>query len=276
MKIFKGQRLASTLICFLMLFVLAGSAMADVIWEPEDDFYVSHSDKCEYLNRDFYANGESGYLEFFLKPGGSSLGFADNGDVFHVQFTYIDDKGDTWGICEYSAADERIVPRADENYKNGWISMEDTVAVYDFLSFASEHSSELVEYGKSYEGLTDAKSIMAWTFPNSGKSYSDIGQVDSDFVIDKTYTDENNRLWGFVGYYHGYRNFWVCLTDPGETNLPELESRQPELYKPQSDTPPQSKGTDMTPALIISVSAAIVISLVLIFTMKKKTKQNKD
>ena len=48
--------------CVMLVSLLSGFALADVIYQPDDDFYNSHAGDCEYLNRDYYANGESGYM----------------------------------------------------------------------------------------------------------------------------------------------------------------------------------------------------------------------
>ena len=33
-------------------------------------------------------------------------------------------------------------------------------------------------------------------------------------VFSTLYTDGNGQRWGYVGYYMGRRNGWVCLDDP--------------------------------------------------------------
>ena len=274
MKHGKMRRLATGLLCLALAFALGGAALADVIWEPEDDFYAAHSEQCQYINRAFYSNGKSGYMEFFKKPGGKSLGFADNGGIFHIQFTYVDDRGNTWGICEYSDNGEKLIPNTGDSYKNGWVKMEEAIAVYDFVSFANDHGGEINAYDKPYEGLEQHKNIILWTYPNSGEQAGAIEQIDEGFSVASTYTDENDRLWGFVNYYQGNRSFWICLSAPENDSLPALEEHKPQLYKPQNETPPDSSGSDMTGVLIFAVSVAVVISLTLVFTLKNKKKKD--
>ena len=50
------------LITFLMLaavlVIFCAPAYADVIWEPEDSFYTSHSEECEHDKSEWYANAK--------------------------------------------------------------------------------------------------------------------------------------------------------------------------------------------------------------------------
>lgn len=49
------------LLCGLLtVCLLSAAALADVIWEPDDDFYRQHSEDCEYLGRSYYVNGPEG------------------------------------------------------------------------------------------------------------------------------------------------------------------------------------------------------------------------
>ena len=41
---------------------------ADIIYEPPDYFYETHSSKCEYLNRAFTANGPDDVVYIYKSP----------------------------------------------------------------------------------------------------------------------------------------------------------------------------------------------------------------
>lgn len=116
--------------CVMLVSLFCGYALADAIYVPDDDFYQANYEKCEYLKRDYYANGESGYMELFTKPDGSSLGFADNGGVFQVQFTYKSGE-ETWGVVEYSTNGDKLTPKNESDYKTAWIKLSDAVLKYD-------------------------------------------------------------------------------------------------------------------------------------------------
>ena len=60
---------ALTLLFILVLSLgLAMSALADVIYEPEDDFFQKHRDECYYENRVYIASGENGYAAVMKNP----------------------------------------------------------------------------------------------------------------------------------------------------------------------------------------------------------------
>jgi len=259
--------------CVMLVSMLGGAALADSIYEPDDNFYNAHSNKCELVNRDYYANGESGYMELFTEPGGSSLGFADNGGVFHVQFSYK--LGEVvWGVVEYSESDGKLIPIDDDYLKTAWIKMSDTIVKYDYISFYDKHSSEYTTYEGDYSEFSTAQNIVIWTFPNSGENNGTIELVSENFPVQSVYTDSEGRKWGFVSYYYAMKNFWVCLSDPTNTEIAALDVETPALYSPAPGSKPQSSTNDMTTIIMFCVAAAILISAVLIAVLNKK--KNKD
>ena len=67
----------------LTLLLLGTTATADVLIEPSDDFYRTHAEECEYLDRSYTANGKEGYVALYQSPwvtarscaaGGSTVG----------------------------------------------------------------------------------------------------------------------------------------------------------------------------------------------------------
>ncbi len=62
-----------------------------------------------------------------------------------------------------------------------------------------------------------SKPVIMWAYPGQkSDAVFDYGDV-TDYVS-KTYTDENGLVWGYVVYYMGMRQVWVCLTDPYSEN----------------------------------------------------------
>jgi hypothetical protein len=248
-------------------------AFADVIWEPNNDFYKTHSDKCEYVGPDYYANGESGYMELFSEPGGASLGFSDNGAVFHTQFSFNKDD-ETWGVGEYIENNGKLVPINDSNSKTGWFKLSDAVLKYDYQSFDEDHSKEYNLYSGNYSELKDKQNIVVWTFPNSGETNSTIDKIDENFSINSVYTDIDGIQWGFVSYYYGMKNFWVCLSNPTDATLAAKDVPVPEIHKAVPNSEPDPTDSDMTTAIIICVTAAILCTAVLFAALNRK-KQGK-
>jgi len=255
--------------CVILISMLSGIALADVIMEPNDSFYSSHSSDCEYVNRDYYANGESGFMELFSEPDGSSLGFAYNGGVFHVQFSYKQDD-EVWGVVEYSEGDGKLLPKGAGDYKTGWIKLIDTSVKYDYISFNAEHNSEFTPYDGDCSEISTAKNIVMWTFPDSGENNGTLEEIREGFSLQSVYTDSNGLRWGFVSYYRASKNFWICISDPTNTEIAANGVETPALYSPEPGSKPQSSTNDMTTVLIFCVAAAVLIAVVLIALLNKK------
>ena len=255
--------------CVMLVSLLSGFALADVIYQPDDDFYNSHAGDCEYLNRDYYANGESGYMELFNKPDGSSLGFADNGGVFHVQFTYK--SGDTtWGVVEYSTSGDKLIPSNENDFKTAWIKLSDALLKYDYISFDEDHSAEYTPYDGDYTELADINNIVMWTFPCSGENNGTIDSIDENFAVQSVYTDSEGRKWGFVSYYYAIKNFWICISDPASADIAAEAVEAPALYSPEPGSEPISSANDKTTVIIFCVAGAVLIAGVLIAVTNKK------
>ncbi|PKM73782.1 MAG: hypothetical protein CVU91_01655 [Firmicutes bacterium HGW-Firmicutes-16] len=259
--------------CVILVSLISGFALADVIWEPNDDFYSAHSNDCEYVNRDYYSNGETGYMEFFSEPGGTSLGFADNGQTFHVQFSYkLGDE--TWGVIEYSEVEGKLIPRGEEECKTGWIKLADTTLKYDYQSFDEAHRSEYTIYDGDYSELKDVQNIVMWTFPNSGATNGTIDNIDENFAVQSIYTDIDNSQWGYVNYYYGMKNFWICLSKPIDATIAAKDVQVPEFNTPSPDSKPVQTGNDMSSVVIICVAAAILCTAVLFASLNKKKRES--
>jgi hypothetical protein len=266
----KTARLAALFVlCIALLPLLQLGASADVIWEPNDDFYHKNADKCEYVNRDYYTNGENGYMELFSEPGGRSLGFAENGVIFHVQFSYRQGS-ESWGLVIYGTDGDRLAPSFEGLDQTGWIRLSDTILKYDVQSFDEEHGKEFTPYTGDYSELQLDRPIVLWTFPNSGEAAGELEEIDGNFQIEKVYRDMDGKHWGYVGYFYGRRSFWVCLTDPANVHLPAVDVPIPEFHSPVPGFEPQPSRNDLTTVVIVCVAGVILLSAVLIRLLKRK------
>ncbi|MEG0875530.1 MAG: hypothetical protein RSD32_01030 [Oscillospiraceae bacterium] len=279
----KGTIVKKTLLRLLTLSLLAsmlcGFAMADVIWEPEDDFYTAHRNECELMNRNFYANGETGFLEVFSKPEGESRGFADNGEVFHVQFTYADKNGGNWGSIEYATSGERLVGRTGDVSNAGWVKMSELLQKYDYISFDEEHGDEYKAYVGDYSELKNIKNIVTWTYPCSGETQGLIQENDENLIIETVYTDASGQDWGFVGYYMGMKNCWICLSDPLNDAIAPAPTATPKLHSPAPNAKPNSESGGnsnfMYTIIFVCIISAGAVSLGFIKALRKNRKGKK-
>lgn len=285
----KNKIVATLLLVCLTAVMLCGAAFGDVIAEPNDDFYSQHSEECTYVGREYYANGPTGYLEVFKQPGGSSLGFANNGEDFLVEFTYLE--GSTqWGIISFELDDGRIESGDYGGSQTGWVKMSEMTVKYDSQEFIKDNGDKIKAAGTETVDLTGIynRKIIFWEFPHSGEDYSDDSVItEADGIeFDSYYTDEEGLVWGHCGYFYGFRDFWVCISDPGNENL-SVTNHTPTFFTPApnestnpqasaSPTPTAAPSMDLTLIIIISVAALVVITVVVILLVRSKNNKDKN
>lgn len=263
-RIIKTGGLLALALCLTA--VLCLPALADVIMEPQDDFYSAHADEMEYVNREYYTNGEIGYTPISGEPGGRVLGYARNGQVFLVSFVYTDAAGARWGLVEY-AKDGDLFTSAPYTGKAGYIALDDATGVYDSQAFYEEHEAEFKSY--SGDGSELSGGAVLWTFPRSGTFYDFEEDLEPEsVVIDLIYTYDDGQEWGHMGYYYGLRNVWVCLSDPINRNIPSEIPDLPDFIEPTGDVP--SVGMNPVTLAALLVAAVAVISIILILVLRKK------
>ena len=257
-------------------FVFPLTARADILIEPNNDFYSRNSGKCVYLGRNFYANGKDGYISLKNEPGSKKeAGTIENGNIVNIMFTYANDK--MWGVTEiYSDFMPNIGWGA-----NGWVLMDDLLLVYDYISFKEDYGHEFYPYEGGYGALYDAPAIALWSWPGSGVSTEKIDAVLRGAVSEfhwpaaaYAYKDGEGREWCFFNYLYARRNFWVCVSDPGNEDIEAFNPPpKPELWeaKPghtagetRSDTPP------MPVLAVILVAGVIAVTAVLIRIIYRK------
>ncbi|MDE7184669.1 MAG: hypothetical protein K2O40_09405 [Lachnospiraceae bacterium] len=193
--------------CFIVLNILlccmlyALPVRADIIWEPDDNFYNRHAAECTYVNRMFTANGPDGVVIVYQSPESPQIiTQLDNGSQTQISFTYQSPDGILWGIFE----------NADQT---GWLPMDYMNVVYDSISFVEDYADEIVAEDGVLDTLYQDKDIYLWKYP--GSEASDMIQTNRFLPsYESVYHDEQNRRWGNVGYYLGMRNVWICLDDP--------------------------------------------------------------
>ncbi len=226
---------AFTLLLVLLVFPLA--ARADVIVEPQDDFYAAHKDACAAHFRRYYANGDGGQVSLKKEPGSlTETGVTENGKTLTIMFTY-ESGGKRWGVAELGAG----------GLSAGWVPMDQLLLVYDSLAFCDEHKDDFYPYEGAYDALTKVESIVLWSWPGSGKIQStlDSRKVNGSFKVTEAYRDAEGREWGFLQYFGGSRNAWILMSDPGNEaveafNLPPEHTFKPRVTVVPADTPGQA------------------------------------
>lgn len=240
----------------LVLFIIP--AAADLIFEPDDNFYNSHSNECEYGPRQYIANGEDGYAIVYKSPvNNKRITSVKNQKVVSISWYYTDAKGQSWGLIEGS----------------GWVNLSQFVVKYDTLSFYEDYNSEFKPFKGKLNDYEIDDNTLVWDYPGAEAAYSKLYDVDDTLEFLYTYTDKYGRLWGYIRYFKGTRDCWVCLSDPKNPNLPAMEINDDNLVEPAD----AKNGLPPIAIALILVAAVIAVTAVLIpLLFKKKNKVKED
>jgi len=188
-------------------------AYADLIVEPENDFYRQHQSRIIYLGRSFVANGEGGSVPIKKEPSAKSeVANLQNGEVTYMQYSCLFD-GDFWGFTTY------VGDKAGG--KSGWVKLSQMLVLYDYVAFEEDHFDELYLYNGDYAAIKETRAAIAWPWPGSDAPLWTIEDLNMEnFRVAYAYRDAEDREWGFVTYLYGSRNIWLCLSDPLNRDMP--------------------------------------------------------
>lgn len=263
------KRFLSLMLAVLLSLSLAAPAYADIIFEPSDSFYESHMDECDYYNRSCYANGQKGYVEVYSSPKSSRVeAVIPNGVLYWISWSW-----NGWGYIEYNP-DNLNGSYGD---KSGWIKLDELFLRYDSTSFFEEHSSEIAE-GQATLEISESDVFYAWLYPGSGELIRELSAYNGDDTIEfsQLYTDSAGRLWGYLSYFYGRVNAWVCISEPENAELaPDENLREPELI-PAADeaslaAAQKSAGSVQVYIIICAVAVVIIAAGLLLYIKKKKS-----
>ena len=227
---------------------------ADLIFTPENSFYESHQDECTSVNRDYTTRGKVYYRTSpeALLPSGS---LADQ-TLTHISYMYTSSSGNQWGYFEDYDSDS-----------TGWVPMDYMTIVYGSPEFRIDHNDE-IDY-ESKEVLPSGTTFLLWSYPESGNYWGPLDLEDA-LTFDGVFEDTEGRLWGNCNYYHGNKDFWVCISDPANSEIPARGI--------PVDTAGQSKGTSSgfftTPSqwmiLVLPVVLVVILAVVLLRVFFRK------
>lgn len=261
------KRWKSVLALALCMLLLPTVALADVIWEPDDPFYESHADACEYLPREYTVNGKDGYAAVWKSPEGAKAENIANGEVLSAAWIYTAGDGAQWcGV------------QRGENW--GWIKLSDCAVVPDYLTFEQQHGSEFVGWDNAYDhALEELDTVVLWKYPGSGQV---VFQADAKWFrenaapgesITTCYQDGEGRFWGFVPYCYGVRNTWVCLSDPTNQKLAADADILPQtgLIPPADHIPEPGLGVEWIVVFMVAAVCGVTAVLIpLLYRRKQK------
>lgn len=241
----------------VLMAVAAVPAAADIIVEPEGMFYHAHRDECDYVGRSYLVNGAEGYAAVYSAPDSRVAEYISNGETLYISHRWVDRKDAKkaeWGATQ----DGR------------WMRMSELEPIYDWQAFEDDFSDAFRAYDGTGGAITKAclysypGGVYVWTW--------DLGQDFSE-AFTHVYVDESGRSWGFIGYYMGRHNQWVCLDDPVNEDLGiekylsvrQVRGRQP-LIAP-AEKLPAPPALWLIPAVL--VLAVAVVTAILVRRRKK-------
>lgn len=264
------KHLFSSFMTLAMLLALSAPAYADVMWEPNSNyFYDTHRDQCEYENRGYYANGKEGFITLWDAPdGGMVRAQFQNGEQMWVYYIYRD----RWALTAFWT---------DGKETSGWVPLADLSLVYDFISFQEEYADQIRPYnGEFADYAGDVAEVNFYSYPGSkgismtwetGGSWHVLdnltGTAENDSYISQIFVDENGRTWGYVSYMYGRLNAWFCLDEPDGTDFPVREVSTAELIPARTPVLP-AKG--YTPYILVAGVAAVTGGLLFFFYGKRR------
>lgn len=265
------KRIFSAVLLLILCLSLAAPALADVAYAPQDSFWEHHSRDCVYEDRCYYTNGEDGYVLVYGSPAGKAEDVLPNGLRLYISYSYNGE----WGCVEYDRDDP--VGGSWKNYASGWIKMSGLTADYDYRAFAAEHSGEYTEINVILP--MENEPVYTYKYPGSGEVYEELDPqwARDDLYFSSVFTDPAGRDWGFVGYYYGHRNFWVCLDDPHNDTLEPDENFRVVETVPAADADAMAAAlkTAKAPTLYLYAGAfgvAVIAAAVLAAVLRKRKK----
>ena len=239
---------------------IPAAVSADVIIEPADSFYNSHSGEIETNSGRNYRRFElAAETKVYNDPNGKAVGKLSAGISPYIAYYYTDKSGVKWGgYFDYSGDDELL-----------WISLEGLEPVYDNYSFEEEHKDEITDgTADEYASYKTDKTIYLWAYPGSTESIPMETHPDEFMTyVSKIYTDTTGGKWGYIGYIWG-QSGWIYLDDPTDP-APFGEDVSAGAMTEESVYEAVSDGGSYALPAILAVAAA-GISGAMIFGMKKK------
>lgn len=245
------------------------SVRADVIWEPMDAFYEEHSSECDYVNRTYTTDGPDGVVILYESPESAKVVMTwENGRKVSISFTYEDERGILWGVCEAE--------------QTGWVPMEYMKVVYDSISFKEDYGDQIVSQDGGLDEQYRNETVYFWKYPGAD-NYNSMSLQDWEYLPEYSgvYTDEAGHSWGYIGYYYGLRSVWVCLDQPTADRDGLYPDGAPQIGKEDDQEPQDSvkkeaerivPQTDSRMVLVVVILVLLVVlaTAVLLVILKKR------
>ena len=257
------KRLLKSLLVLLLVPVVVIScvvpACADVIWAPEDDFYQAHAEECYFINnrRMYKLAGPDGSVEFWSAPDGTLLKKLPNEEELIVSYGW---PGGTepWACITIRGEDPGT-------HTVGWVRMADMIFLYDSEEFFKDHAEEI---DQNSEFSVKFDTLKLFPYPNGPEEDASVyDDWEEELPFSATYTDEAGLQWGYITYWYGYREQWVCIDKPMIKGAAERKYVFP---TPQQEQAAASRNQTTLILAVVLVFAVVIVTIVLIRKIPKR------
>jgi hypothetical protein len=150
-----------------------------------------------------------------------------------------------------------------------WMQMSELALIYDYQEFEADFGSEFQEY----DGRGKFTKVCLYNYPGGVYVWTwDPGQEISE-AFSHVYVDADGRNWGFIGYYMGRHNQWVCLDDPLNENLGIGEYLSVEQVRSGQQLVAPAEKLPVSPAIwLIPIALVIVVVVITAVIVRKRKK----
>ena len=200
------KRIFSLILALMLLPALVPAVSADVIVEPQDSFYWEHRGECIRTERCYFADGPENVAVVYRSPESAAVVVrVKNGLELWISYVYEDENGYSWGLCEYYGEEDHWV---------GWIPMDYLLLKYDSICFREEFAHR-IEEKTGVIPVQETGRVHFWGYPGSDTLWAYM-ELTAHYLPEyqAVFTDDAGREWGYVNYYAGMRDVWVCLSNP--------------------------------------------------------------
>lgn len=273
------KKLVVFLLSLLLVFSMAVSAAADLLWAPRDSYYHEQTDYPRSSLYCVYYVPEGLTCTVYRSPADPTvLAVLEPGTEIYVGFSLTID-GEEWGVGAVHGSD------VEGCFRLGRLQRE-----YDHGAFRQDHLDQLVETDTTFIYAEDvSQELLFWRYPGSGEITTTIAREylpdrqdpdDRPIGIQYIYADDKIGTWGYVSYYYGTKG-WIYLDDPENPEPPLSPKEYPNTVTDTSPTEEPPKTTVLTELsdrsavyLIVGlVAAVVVVTGIIIIVLKRKNKE---